>query len=395
MSKKIYIYYKDESNLIGTLYVDTSRNKEMYSFEYSIDALKSNLTSVINDSEIEKIAGRQFKLDSSTPYHFLQDSSPDRWGQNLIKKKLNNKNINYSDYLLNVSDCSRMGALRYKEDINGPFLLDDSNIPPYKFLRELENAAYNYEEFSDDEYWKLLLSPGSSLGGARPKATIYGSQNELYMAKFNHKNDDYDVSKVEYLTYRLAKDVGINFSDSRLIEISSNRSVFLTKRFDRDKEDRIHYVSFMTILNVKEGDSSKYTYLDVAESLIQNSGNPIEDLKELFRRIAFYIIVHNYDDHLRNMGMIYKDGQYRLSPCFDVNITLYNSDLTLSIDGDGNNTLDKLIECASFFRIELEEGRKIIKEMRETISKSFKRVAKEINLDSNIYNHISRFLSVE
>lgn len=394
MTKTIYVYFLNEDKPIGIVYLDDIKGKEIYSFSYTDYAIENNLYNVLLDDEILFVRGRQYKNDSSTPYHFLLDSAPDRWGKNLIKRALGKKNISFSDFLINVSDYSRMGALRYKTNIDGPFELQAQNVPPYKFLRELENVAYNYDEFIEDDEWKALLSPGSSLGGARPKATIYDNNKELYIAKFAHKQDDYDISKVEYLTYRLAKDVGIYFSPSKLIEIAPNRSVFLTKRFDRENGERIHYVSFMTLLNTDEGESSNYSYLDIAECIAKYSDNPTEDLKELFKRVAFYIFVHNYDDHLRNIGMIYRNGRYRLAPCFDANITLYNSHLTVSIDGTSDISLEKLLECSLFFKTNLEEGKAIIEEMKATLSKSFKRIAKEIHLDNSIYNQIAKFLDL-
>lgn len=390
--KQLYIYYKDESNLIGTLYIDESRGKEVYSFEYSDYALKNNLSNLIIDEEIQFTPGRQFKSDSSSLYRFLSDIAPDRWGKNLIKRKLGKSSLFFSDYLANVSDISRMGALRLKEDKNGPFILDGDNIPPFRFIKELEHAAYFYDQLSDNDDWKILLSPGSSLGGARPKSSIYDKNGELYLAKFSHKNDEYDVSKIEYFTYELANLVGINMSPSKYIEISANHGVFLTKRFDRDNQKRIHYVSFMTILNAKEGDSSSYSYLDVAEAISRLSVSKTDDLHELFKRIAFYIIVHNYDDHLRNIGMIYSENGFRLAPCFDVNLTFYNSHLTLSIDGSDDYSLDNLIKNAKYFELNNYEAEILVSYMVQEIKKSYEKIAESIKIESSLIRKLKQIL---
>ena len=391
--KSIFIYYQNENNFIGTVYVDFSRGKEVYSFEFSEFAFKNNLTHLIYDKEISSTLGRQFKKDSSKPYSFLTDLAPDRWGKNLIKRSLEKDNIYFSDYLLNVSDISRMGALRLKINQDEPFVLNESNIPPFKFINELEHAAYNYDNFGDDEEWKILLSPGSSLGGARPKSSIYDNDGELYLAKFSHKNDEYDVSKIEYFTYLLAKEVGINISDSSLIEIGHNRSVFLTKRFDRINKERIHYLSFMTLLGTSDGKSSEFSYLDVAEKIASISKNPTNDLTELFRRVAFYILVRNFDDHLRNIGMIYKDGGYLLAPAFDLNISFYNSRLTVSIDGSDDCSLNNLINNSRYFLLSNEEANNLVKEMKAKIKNTYIEFANKLKIDKNILNRIDKIFS--
>lgn len=390
--KNIYIYYQNEDNFIGTVYVDFLRGKEIYSFEFSEYALRHNLCYLILDHEISNISGRQYKKDSSIPYSFLTDLAPDRWGKNLIQRNYDNETLNFSDYLLNVSDVSRMGALRLKLDKNSLFVLEDKDIPPFKFINELEQAAYNYDKFSKNDDWKVLLSPGSSLGGSRPKATLYNNDGELYLAKFGHKDDEYDVSKIEYFTYLLAKSVGIDISDSSFIEISSKRSVFLTKRFDRNKDERIHYVSFMTLFGANDGDSPSYSYVDIAEKLQMTSKNPRFDLRELFKRVAFYILVHNFDDHLRNIGMLYKDGGYVLAPCFDVNISFYKSHLTLTIDGSNDYSLNNLVTNSNYFGIKNDEAKEIVLNMTQTIKETYLKEANRLRIYKNLLSKFEEFL---
>lgn len=390
--KNIYIYYQNEDNFIGTVYVDFLRGKEIYSFEFSEYALRHSLCYLIIDNEISNISGRQYKKDSSVPYSFLTDLAPDRWGKNLIQRNFDNETLNFSDYLLNVSDVSRMGALRLKLDKNPLFVLEDKDIPPFKFINELEQAAYNYDKFSKNDDWKVLISPGSSLGGSRPKATLYNNDGELYLAKFGHKNDEYDVSKIEYFTYLLAKNVGIDISDSSFIEISNKRSVFLTKRFDRNKEERIHYVSFMTLFGASDGDSSSYSYVDIAEKLQMVSKNPRFDLRELFKRVAFYILVHNFDDHLRNIGMLYKDGGYVLAPCFDVNVSFYKSHLTLTIDGCNDYSLNNLVSNSNYFGIKNDEAKEIVYNMTQIIKETYLKEANRLKIDKNLLSKFEEFL---
>ena len=391
--KTIYIYYQNKDNFIGTVYVDFARGKEIYSFEFSEYAFKNNLTYLIYDKEISNTLGRQFKKDSSRPYPFLTDLAPDRWGKNLIKRSLGKENIYFSDYLLNVSDVSRMGALRLKTNQNEPFVKGEKNVPPYKFLNSLERAAYNYENFSSDDEWKILLAPGSSLGGARPKSTIYNNDGELFLAKFSHKNDEFDNPKIEYFTHLLAKECGINVSESSLIEIDNHRSVFLTKRFDRNKDERIHYLSFMTLLGTSDGRSSEFSYIDVAEKLSTISKQPKKDLNELFRRVAFYLLVHNYDDHLRNIGVIYDKDGYILVPCFDVNVSFYNTHLTLSIDGSDDYSLNNLINNSKYFFLSDEDGKRIVEDMKDIINKKYLEFANKLKIDKNLVTIFENYLN--
>lgn len=390
--KTLYLCFKDEKNFIGSVYVDFLRGKEVYSFEYSEFALKNNLTNLIIDPEILPSLGRQFKIESSQPYRFLSDLSPDRWGKNLIKRKNNDKTLNFSDYLVNVSDISREGAIRIKLNKEEKFALDDNDVPPLKNIKTLEKAAYFYDELSEDDTWKILLSPGSSLGGSRPKCSVFDGENELYIAKFTHKNDDYDVSKVEYLTYLLAKKCGIDISESKLIEIDEKRSIFLTKRFDRNGIERIHYASFMTILNVKEGKSDTSSYLEVAEAIKRVGCQTKKDLQQLFKRISFYLLVHNCDDHLRNIGMLFGKNGYYLAPCFDVNMTLFPSHLTLPIASSGENNLEHLESLHAYFDLTKEEAHLIVEEQKQIIKDNLEPLANQIHLESDLKQRIIKTL---
>lgn len=394
MERKILVYISinDKDVHLGTVFVDNNKGKETYSFEYSEESLLNNYSKIIIDEDIVFAKGRQFKTDSSSPYHFLEDSSPDRWGRNLIKRNEGNKNLSFSDYLLKVSDISRMGALRYKlNDINSPFLGEDNNIPPLKYLSEFENAAYFYNEFDLKEDWKVLLTPGSSLGGARPKATFYDSNGSLYLAKFNHKNDDYNVSKIEYLTYRLAIKCGIDMSESRLINIDNKRSVFVTKRFDRDINKRFHYVSFMTLLSASDGDSSNHSYLEVVDSLLKISSQPLKDLEQLFRRIAFSIIFRNYDNHLRNHGIILKDNKWQLSPCFDINVSPYQGRHSLTVDGD-DMTIENLINNAQYFRLDKKTATEIADQIKGVARTCLSDFCQELSVDKGLKKQLCELI---
>lgn len=380
--KEIHVYLGEE--ILGTLFIDLIRGKEAYSFQFDDEALASKRSLALLDPDIYQVRGRQFREDGSTPFRFLSDSMPDRWGRRLIERAYGRKNLFESEYLLFVSDQSRSGALRYKLDKEGPFLDSRSDIPPYRFLNVLEDAAYEYEEFGAEEKWKVLLSPGSSLGGARPKATIYGADGELYLVKFGHKNDEYDVSAVEYLTHLLSKAASIDSGEAKLLRVGKNRSIFLIKRFDRAGSKRIHYASFMTLLGANDGDSGSYSFLDIAKKLAEISVRPKEDLQELFRRIAFGLIIHNYDNHLRNHGMLLTEHGWRLSPAFDLNLVPYENDFALGI-GDGiENTLNGLLSVARYFHYSEEEASIYISQLRSGIKEIFQSAIEKSGIDSRL-----------
>ena len=402
--KKVYIYFNDynQDKLLGYLYIDNIKGSEIYSFEYAESAIINKLTNIIQDDEIQPILGRQFKSNSKEIYGFLKDCCPDRWGRNLIRRneaiiaKLENRKprqLLESDYLLNISDYSRMGALRFKLDPDGEYLGNQSNeVPPLVFLSKLENAAYDKE--LDDEDIQLLLSPGSSLGGSRPKATIKDSSNNIWLAKFPNKDDDYDISGYEMVANDLAKLIGLNVPETKLTKLSNHGYTFLVKRFDRDKENRFFYASFMTLLNATDGESSDYSYLDIVSKLRELSSNPKEDLLELFKRVALSIIIHNHDDHLRNHGMLLKDKKWTLAPIFDINPTYETNNLSLSIDGfDSSYSLKTLLNTSKFYMIEEKEGQEIINKIIEIVRRNFLNLCEKYRLpnflNKTFYNELT------
>ena len=392
--KSIFVFInKDGFDLpLGTIYIDNIRGKESYSFEFDEQAIKNKYAKLLIDADIAPVSGRQYKADTSIPYHFMSDSTPDRWGRNLLLKANSGKRMSESDYLLLVNDVSRMGALRYKISKEGKFLSEGNEIPPYRFLRELEQAAYSFDLFSKEEEWKPLLDPGSSLGGARPKASIYGNKGELYLAKFSNKKDEMNLPQLEYFAYLLATKVGVSMMPSKLLNLDNRHSVFLTERFDRMGNKRIHYASFMTLLGANEEDSSSYSYIDVAETISKLGYSPSEDLKQMFLRIALGILIHNYDDHLRNHAMIHTDDGWRLSPAFDINISFDKSNPTLPPCEKGFG-IDALISSSPFFGLSQKEGEDIVSRMRSIIKENMHSLGIKASLSESTIESIGRLLS--
>ena len=269
--KVIYVCFNKDSNdiLMGKLYIENLRGKEIYSFEYDEKYLSDKKNNIYIDPEIKFYSGRQWKTNNfvNSSFGIFLDSAPDRWGRVLLKRKENenaklenrNPKILYdSDYLLGVSDFTRMGAIRFKTEIDGDFVDNsDKAIPPIARLRELESAAFAFENEELKEKYEILLSPGSSLGGARPKANVVDENGNIYIAKFPSKNDEYDVGKLEKKVYDLAKLCGLNVVDSKIYSFSKFGSTFLVKRFDREKNRRIHFESAMTLLGKNDGDDDR------------------------------------------------------------------------------------------------------------------------------------------
>ena len=287
MERKIFVYENFSSlepKKLGVLYVDTLRGIEHYSFEYDQDWLKQSKFSFCLDPDISMFSGRQYT--EKNIFGMFADASPDRWGRILMKRReaikarSENRKPNKmydSDFLLGVYDQTRVGALRFKDDVNGPFLSDDKETaaPPWATLRSLEEASRQFEKddnYLNDKWLKQLLKPGSSLGGARPKATVEDEQGDLWIAKFPSKNDEYDVGAWEKVVHDLAKLCGLNVPESKVEKFSKDGSTFLVKRFDRDGEKRIHFASAMTMLGKNDGASSDdgSSYIDIVDFI----GNP-------------------------------------------------------------------------------------------------------------------------
>lgn len=395
----IYVYAHwvgmPEPQLIGTLAAHFAKGKKAFSFEYDKQWLKSG-NQFLLDPDIQLYSGQQFPNGKENFGVFL-DSMPDTWGRTLMKRRVaqqaKEKNEKAQtlydiDYLLGVYDESRMGALRFKREIDGPFL-DNNNetpTPPWSSVRELQQAANSFESDENNEEAKkwlaILMAPGSSLGGARPKANILDENKELWIAKFPSKKDTIDKAAWEYLAYILATKAGINMAPCRIEKIAGNYNTFFTKRFDRDNGGRIHFASAMTMTGNNEDTIRDNTasYLDLAE-FISNYGTQVEEnLHQLWRRIIFNIAISNTDDHLRNHGFILTDEGWILSPAYDLNPSIDKDGLALNIDTN-NNALDFELakEVGEYFRLNKEQMEAIIHEVLQSVSQ-WKKIAKETGI---------------
>ncbi len=396
----------DSATKLGTLFVQETRGKEVFSFEYDATWLNRGDTRVL-DPDLRLYGGPQYVGLDKPNFGLFLDSSPDRWGRFLMQRReaiiarkngRSSRRLGEADYLLGVYDLNRMGALRFRERGNKVFQSSDKAMaaPPWSTLRDLEYASFLVEGDEDDEtldpWLAMLLAPGSSLGGARPKASIQDEKSELWIAKFPGKNDERDVGAWEQLTAELARDSGIQISEFRSDSFSTRGSTFLTKRFDRVLGKRIHFASAMTLLGRKEGDDAAAgaSYLELAEFLMRFGSRPEMDLQQLWRRIVFSIAVSNGDDHLRNHGFLLDRNGWRLSPAFDINPSPDAAGLSLAID-EHDNSLDfgLALSVAKYFRLAEQEARGIIDSVK-AVTATWQKRAKQIGIPGSEIDQMAR-----
>lgn len=356
MKRTLYLFL-DETP-IGDVTVDSVRGRERWMFRHAEGYLAPDRP--LLDPSIANVRGPQYPAQGET-FGFLADVSPDRWGRKLIRRREGRANLRESDYLLGVCDLTRQGALRIKQEPDGPFVAEGTRdaAPPWTTLRTLEDSARHLDgddHGENEERWLLdLLRPGSSLGGARPKANVTDPDGNLWIAKFPSVKDEWDVGLREYETSVLARKVGLNVPETKMSKLSKVGTTFFSKRFDRAGTRRIHYASAMTMLGAQDGEEN-HSYLEIAEWLAANSADATADLRELWGRMAFSELVRNTDDHLRNHGFLLTEKGWRLSPMFDVNPNPH----------DGESALNRgdLIGDAAYYRLTKAEAEERLSRMR-------------------------------
>ncbi|MCY4562389.1 MAG: HipA domain-containing protein [Flavobacteriaceae bacterium] len=374
---------------MGILNSDRLRGKEIFSFEYNNDWLH-NAPAHLLDPNLQLYSGLHYLNIDQINFGLFLDSSPDRWGRVLMRRRESalarlterkEKKLFETDYLLGVFDGHRMGALRFKLEEDGQFLNDNKELatPPWTSLRNLEQLSLKLEDDNVADspeilnWLDMLIAPGTSLGGARPKASIVNNDKSLWIAKFPSKNDQGDIGGWEIITYELALLAGIIMAESKAQKFSSTDHTFITKRFDRNPNGkRIHFVSAMTMLGYMDGQdhSDGASYLELVDFIQNNGANVDRDLEQLWRRIVFSICVSNTDDHLRNHGFLLTDEGWVLSPAYDINPNETGTGLKLNIsDEDNSLDLDLAMEVSEYFRLTEKKAMLIIKEVLGAVSK--------------------------
>ncbi|WP_301785385.1 type II toxin-antitoxin system HipA family toxin [Caballeronia sp. SEWSISQ10-4 2] len=369
---------------IGTLYRQAERTDLPAPFAYTQAWLDSRKAFML-DPRLELYSDEQYPPNKAVTFGIFMDSAPDRWGRVLMERReavqadkhdRPMRTLQEIDFLLGVHDLTRVGALRFRDE-NKVFQDDSANAaPPVTDLGTLASIAIRIEDVGIEkmpeyEQWlAMLIAPGTSLGGARPKANFTNLGNELWIAKFPAKDDRYDVGAWEYLVHGLARSAGIWVPKSELKYVGTGYATFCVERFDRSKGSRRMYASAMTMLERRDGDTNA-GYPDLAEFLSDGGaqGHIGGDLEQLFRRLVFNVLIGNRDDHLRNHGFIREPTGWRLSPAFDMNPNASKLEHTLSIDGkSAAPDMNAVLDTAAFYRLTEGEAEQVIADIRKVVA---------------------------
>ena len=393
----VYVSMDNTDHLVGALTAQIKGTRETAAFQYSQEWL-------INPKRFELAPdmplGAGMMFTQHKMFGVFEDTAPDRWGRTLMRRHEQElaqsesrtaKTLNEIDYIVRVNDFARQGALRFKANADGAFLtMDNEPIPPLVRLPELLHAADAIADNTDtNKDLLLLLAPGSSLGGARPKASVIDDAGDLCIAKFPKKDDATHVVAWEAVALELAKQCGLNVPKFEFKQISG-KDVLIIKRFDREKQNRKPFMSAMTVLGATDNDMKTYNYTDIADFLIQKGSNVDNDLAELWKRVLFSVLISNTDDHLRNHGFLYEGNGWRLSPLYDVNPSVDKVDMlhTAIADDNSDATIENALQYAEYFRITRTEAEEIANSMINVL-KNWQTVAKRYGLPQAEINRMT------
>lgn len=400
--EKLFVFgdfnWLQEPEFIGELCYEKLRGSDSYAFKFDNDWL--NLHAGIKLSEdINNYPGMQYTLLGNDIFGCFADALPDRWGRTLLKRREQlqaeeeqraPRNLSSFDYLVGIDDFSRMGGFRFKKEKDGGFInvSPSLKIPPLTEIRELIYASQEIEKCEEEDVmpekkWiAQLIQPGTSLGGARPKAGILDEEGRLCIAKFPSRNDDYDAGLWEHFSHLLAQQAGIHVAETRLLGGLGKYHTLLSKRFDRtDEGRRIHFASSMSLLGLKDGDNAQggYGYLDIVDFILQGCCDVETNLRELYRRVAFNICIGNSDDHFRNHGFLLTPKGWTLSPAYDMNPTnnLYQSLLINAVSNKAD--IQVLLESCEDYMINRKVAQGIIKDVQTAVS-NWEVLAKQLQI---------------
>ena len=387
---------------IGILGYDHVRGKDHFVFEYSREWLKLH-GGITLSGDLMNVSSMQHPRGTDSVFGFVKDSFPDRWGRLLLdrRERLNAQTegrtvrilTNY-DYLVGIEDFTRMGGLRYKSEDGDNYINTSAkySVPPIESLGALCDACHEIElaeernELPEKRWLDQLIDPGTSLGGARPKANVIDKDGKLYVAKFPSKKDLENTELIEHFSHRLAAAAGINVAKTSTIKISKDRDLLLSERFDRTAEGkRIHFASAMSLLGLEDGDGSSTGngYLDVVDFILQGCVDVGQNLRELYRRIAFNVMFGNTDDHFRNHGFLLTPKGWTLSPAYDINPGLKSHQCLLIDQYTEQSDVNALLAACNNYMLEHKEAAEIIEEVRDTI-KDWRKIATELKISHKI-----------
>lgn len=387
---EIYVYadwreLKERPVFMGTLEVLHTKGHQVVSFDYDKEWIKKGLAQNL-DPDLQYYSGPQYLNNEKANFGLFMDSSPDRWGKTLMDRHeaiiareqgRKPRKLFEEDYLLGVYDQHRSGGLRFKIEGSENFQHEEKGLaaPLWISIRELEQASIALEkDMLNDELAKkwidILIAPGASLGGARPKASVLDEKGNLWIAKFPSANDTYNVGAWEMVVNEMAIQAGIGVAEGMVKQYNSQHHTYLSKRFDRTATaERVHFASAMTLLGQNDG-ATGVSYLQLAEFIMQQGATPDADLEQLWRRIVFYIAIKNTDDHLCNHGFLLTQNGWQLSPAYDINPIYFGTGLSLNISETDNSLhFDLAHEVAKYFRISSANADDIIASTQKVVKK--------------------------
>lgn len=377
----------DKPERVGELCYEKLRGADSYAFKYDKHWLASHMDIQLSD-DLHNYPGLQYTQPGKDIFGCFSDALPDRWGRTLLKRreqllseeeKRPPRNLSSFDYLMGIDDFSRMGGFRFKQEEAGDFINVSPmlKIPPLTAIRDLIYASQELEKSEEenilpDKKWiAQLIQPGSSLGGARPKASVLDEQGKLCIAKFPSRKDDYDAALWEHFAHLLAKEAGIHVAQTRVMTGLGKYHTLLSKRFDRtDDGRRIHFASAMSLLGLSDGDNAQsgHGYLDIVDFILQGCCDVEQNIQELYRRVAFNICIGNSDDHFRNHGFLLTPKGWTLSPAYDMNPTL-NEYQSLLISKTSNHAdLELLLDACEDYMLSTDVAQSIISEVKKVVS---------------------------
>ena len=406
--EKLYVIasfdWMDKEEKVGTLGHEYLRGSDVFSFEFDKNWLK-HYPKIDFGRDLRPYTGVQYSRDNHI-FGCFSDALPDRWGRRLIDLRTSqetegktSRTLSDWDYLKGVEDELRMGGFRFQDSNSGAFISSTPaySVPPAIHINELLQAAKEiekseYKHLEPEKKWvQRLFQPGSSMGGARPKACVQ-SGNHLYLAKFPSINDDINVSRWEHFAHLMAKECGINVAETKVIKAGTGQDILLSKRFDRTAENkRVHMASSLTVLGLTDGDGQRTGkgYLDIVDFIVSGGGNYIEtNLEELYKRVAFNICIGNTDDHFRNHSFLLGKEGWELSPAYDINPT---NDMfqALLIDANSNDSsLNSLYNAHEFYMLDETTARGIIKDVTRNM-KYWENMAEDIGLPRREITHFT------
>ena len=400
--KKLYVYadfdWLKEVELIGELGYESLRGADSYSFTFNNEWLRLHSNLFLSD-DLNNYPGQQYTQLGKDIFGCFSDALPDRWGRTLLlrreqlvaaEEKRPIRRLSSFDFLTGIDDFSRMGGFRFKEDLDGEFInvSESLKIPPLTDIRELIAASAEIEKCEEnnmlpDRKWiAQLVQPGTSLGGARPKANVIDTDKTLYVAKFPSRKDDYDAGLWEHFSHLLATKAGINAATTKVLTTGEKYHTLLSQRFDRTQEGkRIHFASAMTLLGLSDGDNATtgHGYLDIVDFIIQSCTDVERNLQELYRRVAFNICIGNSDDHFRNHGFLLTAKGWTLSPAYDMNPTLSEYQSLLVSLTSNKAELSILLDACEDYMLNRKTAEKIISEVIEVV-KGWRELATRLGL---------------